>query len=240
MMELWITPEVVRRQAAGSIPKPYDLKAAQVIFHTDGRPNEIRLNQEVRAIGKIKFKDGVLKKKGDPIFAHEVDSYESFTLPDNEDPDCGHMTLMRLGDQWSLAFDFFYNRGIANDHLEAADQFITSAKNALKVSHMRVLVDNCFSAAELAAKALLLTTPSSDKDKKMSHGRIHARYNFEAKLGNVDASHKDTFNRLKVLRSSARYLNGTLTIDKEEGRELIKSVEDAIEFAKTRTKHHIT
>ena len=240
IMELWVTPEVVRRQTSGSIPRPYDLKAAQVIFHADGRPNEIRLNEDVRAIGKIKFKNGISKKKGDPVYAHEVDSYESFSLPDSEDPNCGHITLMRLGDQWSLAFDFLYNKRIASEHLSAANQFISAAKKALTDNHMRVLVDTCFSAAELAAKALLLTTPRPGENKRMSHGRIHARYNLEAKLGNVDVSYKDAFNRLTALRSSARYLNGTLVLDENEGRELIQSVEEAIDFAAKRAQPHST
>jgi uncharacterized protein (UPF0332 family) len=240
IMDLWVTPEVVRRQASGSIPKPYDLIAAQVLFHTDGRPNEIRLNEEVRAIGKIRFKNGVLKKKGDPVYAHEVDSYESFSLPDSEDPNCGHITLMRLGDQWSLAFDFLYNKKIAGEHLSAAKQFVSAAKKALIDNHMRVLVDTCFSAAELTAKALLLTTPLPGENKRMSHGRIHARYNLEAKLGNVNVSHKDAFNRLTALRNSARYLNGKLVLDENEARDLVQSVEEAIEFAAKRIQPHST
>jgi hypothetical protein len=95
---------------------------------------------------------------------------------------------------------------------------------------MRVFVDTCFSAAELTAKALLLTSPQPGENRKMSHGRIHSRYNLEAKYGNVDALHKDAFNRLATLRSSARYLNGTLELDENDAQTLMKAVEDAIEF----------
>jgi uncharacterized protein (UPF0332 family) len=240
VMELWITPEVIRRQKSGSIPKPYDLKGAQVIFHADGRPNEIRLNEEVRAVGELKFKDGLSKKKGNPVYLHEVESFESFYLPDSEDPNCGHITLMRLGDQWTLAFDFLYNKKIAGEHLSAANQFITAAKKALTDNHMRVLVDTCFSAAELAAKALLLSTPRPGEKNRMSHGRIHSLYNLEAKFGNVDVSHKEAFNHLTELRSSARYLNATLILDEKEARELIQTVEEAIEFATNRAQPYST
>jgi uncharacterized protein (UPF0332 family) len=230
IMDIWVTPEVILRQDAKKIPRPYDLRAAQIIFHADGRKNEIRLNEEVRAIGKVKIKKGALKKKGDPVYAHEIENYESFKLPDNEDPNCGHITIIRFGNQWSLAFDFIYNKGIAAEHIKAAHEFISASKQALVNKHMRVFVDTCFSAAELAAKAILLTTPRPDGNIKMSHGKIHSRYNYEAKLGNVDALHKDAFNSLVELRHTARYLNGTLNIKKSKAESLIKTVESSIAF----------
>lgn len=234
-MEIWITPEVIRRQAADLISRPYDLKAGQIILHADGRPNEIRLNDEVRALGKVKLKAGIAKKsKGDPVYAHEIEGYESFRLPDDEDPNCGHITIIRFGDQWSIAFDAIYNKGIATAHLSAAKQFITAAQQALASNSLRVFVDTCFSAAELAAKAILLTSPIPGEGHKMTHGRIHARYNIQAKLGNVDSSHKDALNRLATLRGSARYLNNELKFTHDEARVLIKAVEDAISFGEKR------
>jgi uncharacterized protein (UPF0332 family) len=231
IMDIWITPEIIRRQQSGSIPRPYDLRAAQVIFHVDGRPNEIRLNKEVRSIVKVKLKDGTAKKnKGDSVYAHEIESYESFRLSDNEDQNCGHITLHRIGDKWTIAFDCIYNKGIAAEHLSAARQFITAAQQALTPNSMRVFVDTCFSAAELTAKALLLTTPIPGENTKMSHKRIHSRYNIEAKLGNVEASHKNALNRLAALRTSARYLNNALDLSESEAHTLIQAVEDAISF----------
>jgi hypothetical protein len=169
-MDLWVTPEVERRQAAGAIPKPFNLHAAQVIFYADARPHEIRLNEEVRAIGKVKLKQGVSKQKGAPIYSNEIEDYEAFRLPDDEDPNCGHITLHRFADQWSLAFDLIYNKGISSEHLAAAEEFLKSAEAALEQGHYRVVVDNLFSASELAAKALLLTTPLPGKGTKMGRG----------------------------------------------------------------------
>lgn len=238
IMDIWVTPEVIRRQEAKIIPRPYDLRAAQIIFHADGQKNEIRLNDEVRAIGKVKIKKGLLKKKGDPVYAHEIENYESFRLPDDEDPNCGHISIIRFGNQWSLAFDFIYNKGIAAEHLNAAREFISTSKQALANNQMRVFVDTCFSAAELAAKAILLTSPRPGENVKMSHGRIHSRYNLEAKYGNVNASHKDALNRLTSLRSSARYLNGILKINKNDAENIINEVEDSIAFVDSRLHLH--
>jgi len=237
IMEIWITPEVMRRQQSGSIARPYDLQRAQVIFHADGRPNEIRLNEEVRFLATVKLKNDIPRKgEGDLAYAHGIESYESFRLPDGEDPNCGHITIVRIGDQWMIAFDAVYNKGMAARHLSAAQEFSTAAQQAVTNNLMRVFVDTCFSAAELAAKALLLTTPLPNKNTKMSHGRIHSRYNLEAKLGNVNASHKDVLNRLATLRGSARYLNNELDLSESEAGALIEAVQDAISFVARRVQ----
>jgi uncharacterized protein (UPF0332 family) len=231
ILEIWITPEVTRRQGLGTIPKPYDLRAAQVIFYPDGRQYEIRLNEEVRLLGKVKLKgDETPVRKGDAVYLHEIENYESFYLAEDEDPNCGHISIYRFPDHWIIAFDAIYNKGLSSEHIAAAQEFLASARQALAANHMRVFVDNCFSAAELTAKALLITTPIPGESSRMSHGRIHSRYNFQAKLGNVDAFHKDALNRLTDLRSSARYLNNTLDISKEEANSLVQAVQDAMSF----------
>jgi hypothetical protein len=68
----------------------------------------------------------------------------------------------------------------------------------------------------------------------MGHGRIHSRFNLQARLGNVSAGHRDAFNQLSHLRSSARYLSRPLTISEVEVTELLAAVRDAIGFARSR------
>ena len=237
ILEIWVTPEVMRRQELALISKPYDLRAVQVIFYPDNRLNIISLNEEVRFVGKVKLKQGIsLKQKGDPVYLQDIDDYESFYLPKDEDPNCGHITIYRFPDHWIISFDLVYNKGIATEHLLAAKQFLNAGRQAIKENSMRVFVDTCFSAAELSAKALLITTPIPGENTKMSHGRIHSRYNLQAKLGNIDISHKDALNRLAALRGSARYLNNTLDINEDEASSLAKVVEDSISFVSSRLR----
>ncbi len=175
-----------------------------------------------------------MKKEGDPIYSNEIKGYEAFRLPDDEDPNCGHITLHRFADQWSIAFDLIYNKGISSEHLVAAEEFLKSSEAALEQQRYRVVLDNLFSAAELAAKALLLSTPRPRDQIKMGHGRIHSLFNLQAKLGNVSAGHRNAFNKLSQLRSSARYLKKPLTITDEEVTKLVTSIRDAIDDARSR------
>jgi hypothetical protein len=99
-MELWCEPEIKRRQDAGLIPKPYGLKAAQVIIHTDSRPNEVRLNEEVAIIGEATLKEGANKANGDYLSLDEIDGTQTWHLPESADPNCGHLTIVTLAGNW--------------------------------------------------------------------------------------------------------------------------------------------
>ena len=55
LLDVFVTPEVTRRQERGELPRPLDLRAAQIIFYADGRKPLIRINEEVKAIAKVKL-----------------------------------------------------------------------------------------------------------------------------------------------------------------------------------------
>ena len=111
-MELWFEPEIRRRQEAGTAPKPYPLRAAQVIIYADDRPHLVRLNEEIQAIGEMKLKEGVTKLKGEPVYLSEIEEMPSIRLLDSEEPNCGHFTLLLLlGDRWYGYLRFSLQQG---------------------------------------------------------------------------------------------------------------------------------
>ena len=57
-------------------------------------------------------------------------------------------------------------------HVEAAEQFYKAAEFSLNERLWNPFADNLFSAAELAVKSLLLSTPDVDFKKKTSHAAI--------------------------------------------------------------------
>ena len=99
-MSLWFMPEIERRQAAGLLPKPFPFMAAQVIFRPGGTGPEIRLNEEVKAVIDVKYKEGVEIKPGDSVLTDHVERFNSMELPETEDPDCGHFTAIQPRGQW--------------------------------------------------------------------------------------------------------------------------------------------
>ncbi len=204
-MEIWFEPEIRRRQELGTAPKPFPLRAAQVLIYSDDRPNEVRLNEEVRALAEVRLKSGITKKQGESVYVHDVEGVQHI-LPEDTDPDCGHFTLILIGGSWHGAFDFRYNKRAISDLLSAAEEFFETSVAALAAGRIRAAIDNLFSAAELAAKACVLSSPAEDYATPESHGQVHSRFNWLAKNGAVDTEHRKTFNALRDSRLNARYI----------------------------------
>ncbi len=236
-MDLFVNPEVRNRQEAGELPKPLDLRAAQIIFFADGRKPQVRINKEIRAIAKVKFKEGISKNPGDPLFAHEIEGLEEINLTDDDDPDSGHATLIKINDRWTIAFDFRYYKGVARNHIQAASEFYEAAEFSYCKKNWSAFVDNLFSCAELLAKVILLIFPSQELAKraalakKATHRLIQQKYNEFADLGNVDETHRSVLNKLSGWRANARYLRGHVPISEDKAVELLNIVKDMLKYA---------
>ncbi len=229
-MELYINPEVSRRQEIGELPKPLDLRAAQIIIFSDGRKTLVRINEEIRAIAKVKYTQGISKTVGEPIFQHEIEGLEEINLTEDDDPDCGHATLIKINGRWTVAFDFRYNKALSKKHIETARQFCESAEFSFSQRSWAPFIDNLFSASELLAKCILLSLPDPKLRKKASHKAIQIKYNRFADLGNVDVVYRKTFNKLSGLRDQARYLKGDVSISEDEAYELLGIVKEMMEY----------
>lgn len=212
--ELWITPEVERRRAAGQLPEAFQLLSAQRLQWPNGRI-EVRLNEEIRGIAAVRANRPV--EKDDVALLSDFEQIEMFDLVE-EELDCGHWTVLWTGKAWFIGFNFLSNRARCADLLRKASQFLQAAINARQLDHPAVIVDTMFSACELVAKAELVASHQVEIEAK-SHGTIHSAINSWRKLGNVESAFVDLFNRLAQLRSRYRYdaeVSERMPIDEED------------------------
>lgn len=234
LMTLWVTPEVQRRQESGDLPRPLRLQAAQVIFFPDGRAPSVLVNSEVTVNAKLRFKDGVTKNAGDPIYAGEVSGLEGVELTNPEHQNCGHATMMLFLDTWHIAFDFRYHKQQARVTLTSAREFLDAARFSIDRRAWASAVDNMFSAAELCSKALLMPFQDGEFARKATHGAIHSRINHWSKLGNVDPEHVKAYNRLHSWRTKARYPTEPFQLSADEAEKCLAAIEEMYAFASSR------
>lgn len=230
LMDQWILPSIRRRQEIGDLPKPLALNMAQIIFKPEGGEPEVRVNNEIKGRAIVNLKKGLEKplKSGDPISLSQLDGIESFELEESE-RDFGHATLIELNEKWLITFNFIYNKKSSQEHLAAANEFLHAAESSLKESFLRAAIDSLHSASELAAKAYLLGRPDKSIVEAKSHDVVHRKINMERKLGNVNPDHVDTFNSLRSLRSSARYLQSDLKIERHQVEEMLNDIKAFVE-----------
>lgn len=201
--DLWIKPEVARRQAAGTLPADFMLLAAQVVMQP-GQPPEVRLNAEVRFAYKAQARQRI--EAGESAVAGiDTGPITEVALFD-EDANAGHISITRVGDElWALAFDFRYNTGRIGEVLATAREFLDAVADALRRGHRRAAIDTLFSAVELLALGRLLQLPGTDL-LKSKHGKVHGHFNrFGQHAINVDPRFVKLFNEIREARSPARY-----------------------------------
>jgi len=211
-LELWVQPEITRRQELGQLPAGFVLRAAQVIMTHDHPRVTVRLNDEVKVVLQVEATRAI--DRGEPITEDDFSEVHGMTLTD-ADPDAGHLTIVRLHGGYVLGFDFRYNAGRIREHLRVARQFLDVARHALQEGHSEAVIDNLFSGVELLAKgALLMHLPEVTTSR--THGFIQSAYNKWSSLGNVDTEYSQLLNRLAHLRNPARYLRGHLATKSDD------------------------
>ncbi|MFH0769676.1 MAG: HEPN domain-containing protein [Chloroflexota bacterium] len=236
IVDMFISPEVKRRQDAGELPKPLDLRKAQVILFPDERRSLVRINDEVLAVIKVRYKPSISKKKGDPIFENEIVGLDGVELSSCDDPDCGHIFLMKIGKEWFLSFDFRRNKALGAKHIKRAKEFYQTAKYCLKQGNLAPFVDNLFNAAELSAKALLLVMYDYKPSLRVKarHQIIQTRYSKFVDSGSLFPEYKETLNKLSGLRDSARYLKSPLSITDDTAHNFLNVVKQMIKDTELR------
>jgi uncharacterized protein (UPF0332 family) len=233
-MQLWFEPEVRRRQEVGGAPIPFPLRAGQVLFFSDGRPNLVRLNEEVQAVATFENLSRREIEAGGAVYSDDVGRLQALRLLPTEDPDCGHFTVAQDSGHWFIAFDLRQNKGKAATLLSAAEEFLAAATAAIQMNHKRPAVDNLFSSAELAAKALVLTF--SESCELRNHGVVHSRFNLFSRNGNVECHQRDVFNKLAQMRSKARYAYDELRVSMEQIQKWRADVRQLLDAMRQRTQ----
>jgi len=235
-LDLYIMPEIRRRQDDGQLEKPLDLRGAQIIFSPFGDRPQILINSEVQGTAKMKLKNGISKKKGDPIYANEIEDIAGVYLTEGIDPDSGHATLIRVENNWYIYWDFIYNKEFSKNHLLAAKEFIEAAEFSFSENNKVAFIDNLFSASELIVKSVLLGIPDPKFREKATHRVIHSRYNRWANLGNVRTEHRKAFNKIASLRYKVRYLEDEFSLTDSESRCILSTVKSMFADANSRIK----
>ena len=217
-MEQFINPEVKRRRSEGVLPEDFVLVMAQIIFYPDGKPTEVRLNKEAKAVVHVRVKKGV--EKGDQVDWDNVESIERAELVEKEDPDCGHVTMVRHNGIWHMSFDFVYYKG-TKKILNVASEFLDGATFAKGKGHVSLFVDSLFSAAELISKAILILHSNEDFKSKTNHKAIKQSINSFARNGRLTPDQIKAINKLSGLRTSARYLEKKFSLSENEMNTLL-------------------
>lgn len=227
VMDIFIIPEIERRRKEGKIKDGTVISKMQIVFSLDKEANEIRLNEEVKAIVRGKATKSI--KKGDMVYENDIENIEKIELTD-KDPNCAHITLLLFKNNWIISFDFRYNKEKVNEYIGASKEFYETAKESLEKNRVRAFFENAFASAELSATSILLTLPSKEILECRVHKKRLSQFNDWANLGNVKMDFGTTLSKLSSLRDSARYIHSD-DFKKEDPNKIIPTLKEMVDFA---------
>jgi hypothetical protein len=235
MLDIFVEPEVERRVASGDAAKPFRLTAFQVVMRDD-QPPHVRLNGEVKALARIRLAEPREDLAvGDDLYESDLTGeIETIELAPEEDPDCAHATCIIINGVMRFAFDFRYNKALAVKHLRTAREFLDTAADCETKGRDAPFVDSLLSAAELIARATLITMPDRKFRKKASHKEIQQKHATFVESGNADPAHADVYGELRQVRDALRYVTAARTIAPEDAQRYLETVEDMYADAERR------
>jgi uncharacterized protein (UPF0332 family) len=225
----YIEPELQRRRQAGEWPD--DVLYRWQVLLPWGAPAQVRVNEEVG--GTVTAKAARPIEKGEEVMVKDVAGITGYK-PRHEDADIPHVTAFLHAEGWSIAFELGYRDPGRHDHLRAGQEFVAAAREALGAGRLRAFADNAFSAAELMAKAELLSSAPTVELALAArkHGGVASPYNLWARLGNTDPDFARLLNRLNDLRPAARYLNSDFALDAAQAQQLLTDLEAMAEHVR--------
>lgn len=190
-----------------------ELEKAQIVFvapfqdnqfEKEDRGVQVRINDEVEAVGTIKLDTDREIEKGDPIYFDEIERIESMQVGDFGE-DVGHVTFIRLPDgSMYMTFDFVYNKTYLEPVLDAADQFLEAAEYCREQELWRGFVENAFHAAERLMKHRVIMHGKPAYD----HRVIQSQYRIFARSDTIEEDLYTQYNQLKdKYRMPASYVN---------------------------------
>lgn len=231
IMELWVRPEVERRQEAGEIETPFQLVAAQVVMEVGVSPT-VRLNDEVRAVARVRAARPI--ERGESVTHDDFTDIEEIQLTD-DDPNAAHVTLLLHQGQWIIAFDFRYNAERVAAQLEASSEFLKGAHSEFAEGRMRNSAVLLFQAVELLALARLLVHPDENVLTTRSHKHIVTKIHRLGKHeGNIDPKFPPLLSSLTEVRDLARYpQRGHFEVTEAQLEEWLQIAEDFAKWVET-------
>ncbi|AYF32285.1 hypothetical protein CSH63_33565 [Micromonospora tulbaghiae] len=167
-------------------------------------------------------------EEGQPVTEADIQEVLA-VLPPDVGPNSGYVCLATIGGKRYVTFDFRYNREQVAGLLRRAEEFLFVARGCSETTPA-VACDVAYSAAELTVQANMLL----QQERTKNHSYRQEWLDQWVAHANAPSSHAETLRALHGARSAARYADGNLDISDEELNRLLGTVDEMINYARSR------
>jgi hypothetical protein len=232
ILDNYAYPEVMQRISSGKAPDDFRLQNVHLIMLADMSCNQILLNDEVRFITNIEFKDGVKYKENEGVEQGDINKVLGLYPTAKNDPNSAHVILFKCNGMWYCSFDLIYDRKRVETRFKLAKSFLNTASKCLQSNEPGVFADTLYSATELAIQSILLLHHNPRFSLNQTHDETRELFSNHARLGNIDGKYSRHYIKLDQLRKQGRYLNGThgkaFSIKDSKARSLLQITDELV------------
>lgn len=109
IQELWIKPEIARRQKAGNLGRNFVISRCLIKLPAE-KPPIIEFNDEIGWVARVKKAPGTSFEMGQKVYLHEVQKIENVSRPEVDGQPVAFVYVFFVGkDSWRIIFDFTPN-----------------------------------------------------------------------------------------------------------------------------------
>lgn len=230
LLELFVVPEMERLQAADPSGE-WSAVSRFLILMPPGQSPIVKLNDAFGGLLEVHYtRDCVLGEEAGPA---DIDGVANFE-PDEDDHGQPFIAGFAHSAGWSVVFRLGWQHEMAGTYLRLGQQFAATAREALVAGRTGVALDNAYSASELFAKTVLLSSPLAMTEEVVNsrdQKHIVPRFDKWTGLDNAPRGFTHLLHDLWELRGAARYLNEPLSVGTDEVDRLFVTLGEFEAFA---------
>jgi hypothetical protein len=222
IFDVFVTPELARR---GLTLQRDDINKVVVEIDPDRKHPRVWINDQAQVAVQVKAS---AVEEGQPVREGDIEEVIA-VLPPDVGPNSGYVCLATIRGHRYVRFDFRYNRARIATLLDRANEFLSVAQSCSE-SAPAVACDVAYSAAELTVQSNMLLQQQRTKNHSYRQEWLDQWVAHQ----NAPSSYADTLKTLHDARAAARYADGSLEITSEQLKNLFRTVEEMIKYARSR------
>lgn len=197
-------PEVMGCIANGSLTSDFRLHSVHLVMFRDINRNKILLNEDVKFMPNVKYKNSKVFKEGENVNFEDIDDILGLYPDTTNDPNSGHIMLTKFKDRWYYACDLIYELELSKKLSERATTFIDTANENMKNKYWKLFLNNLLCICMLLTQAIFILQYNKYFSLRQTHKINIERLAEWANNGNINPTYSELYNKVFELRRNIK------------------------------------
>jgi hypothetical protein len=227
----------MKRIAKGSLTSDFRLHSIHLVMFRDNSRNEILLNEEVKFMPNVKFKDSKIFKASEMVNFEDIEDILGLYADYTNDTNAGHIMLTKFRDRWYYASELIYELGFSRKLCEMAVSAVNTANENKKNKNWILFLDNLLHICMLSTQAIFILQYNKQFSLKQSHEKNIEYLKGCVNNSNIDPKYSELYKKVFRFRKNVKHSEEpSLGIVEKEANELFLAAGNFVKHIKIMLK----